>query len=245
MEVVGVVVAIALAVGGWIASGILARRDARSRLRVEFLISAYRRLDRVSNRPMSQVNDDDIESAISDIQLFGSPATIELADGFATSFAEEQTATTTPLLEALRKELRGELRLPRVAERSVWLRLDRTVDWSSEALVVRQQLAGLPPSVAPQTASDTDWNVIDGELARITDALSALLASPPGKHPTELARAALDRQLISAKTERAVRGISVMRDLAAGRPVNVEQVRDFTALVSATLFAIESDSASA
>jgi len=87
VEVAALFVGIALGVGGWIASGVLARRDARRTLRVEFLISAYRRLDAASNRSMSPEGEREIELATSDIQLFGSTSTIELANEFVREFA--------------------------------------------------------------------------------------------------------------------------------------------------------------
>ena len=103
----------AVGVVGWNAAHRLAGardRDAKRRAMItEHLIEAYRRLE-----PLSDVlgsNGRDVEGAIADIQLLGSPEQIKLAQDFATAFAGEGTAQLDPLLLSLRSSLRSELGL--------------------------------------------------------------------------------------------------------------------------------------
>ena len=49
------------------------------------------------------------------IQLLGTASQVKLAHEFVTSFASEQTANISGLLENLRADLRGELTLDRIA----------------------------------------------------------------------------------------------------------------------------------
>lgn len=238
MEVAGLVVAVALAVGGWIASGVLARRDARRTLRVEYLISAYRRLDAASNRSMSPEDEREIELATSDIQLFGSPATIALADDFVREFAEQRVAQTAPLLENLRRELRSELRLDDVPPRSVWLTIDRGAGWSSEAMAVRRHLAGAP-APPPATSGHLASEGLDQDVQRLVSRIAEVTREPvESRSLTDLAREARDRGSISPDTARAIEGLDVMRGLAEGRPVSVEQSTEFRQLVDAVLYTI-------
>jgi hypothetical protein len=83
------------------------RRD----LRVQFLIDVYRRLESVSNRPFSKETVGALESAIADIQLFGSPQQVRLAQEFAAGYARDRTHPIQPMLTDLRDDLRRELQL--------------------------------------------------------------------------------------------------------------------------------------
>lgn len=189
---------------------------------------------------MSRVNDEDIETAISDIQLFGSPVTIKLADTFAQNFAIHQRAATKPLLEALRKEIRDELQLMEVPPRDVWLRLDRTVDWSDEAAAVREHLSRVPLSLTQPSTPAGEWELINTEMRRVTDRLTALVGGQPGtRSALDLARDAASQGLVTHETVRAVEGLAVMRDLAEGKPISPDHAREFTSLVGAVLYAIE------
>jgi len=63
-----------------------------------------------------------IESAVADIQLFGSVKQVRLAQAFIAEFAATRTASLDPLLEELRKDLRAELQLESVSGKLVFLR---------------------------------------------------------------------------------------------------------------------------
>jgi hypothetical protein len=86
------------------------RRDrlAKKRdLRIQYLIDAYRRLESAANRTSAEPAD--LESAVADIQLFGSPEQIVLVRKFSAQFAAESGAGLEDLLESLRVDLRKEL----------------------------------------------------------------------------------------------------------------------------------------
>ncbi len=120
-----IVVGVVVAVGGWLINEYFSRRAVRTNLRIEYLLSAYRRLDHASNREMTEAHEAALEEAISDIQLLGSREQAEMAATFARRFAADRRADTEPLLDDLRASLRRELRLEPVPSRRVWLRLSR------------------------------------------------------------------------------------------------------------------------
>jgi hypothetical protein len=106
-------------VGWYIAHQIAVRRDrlAKKRdLRVQYLIDAYRKLESVTARKV--LTDDErkdiiknLESAIADIQLFGSSTHIKYAYEFTQELKTNMEPSLTPLLTALRNDLRSELNL--------------------------------------------------------------------------------------------------------------------------------------
>jgi len=55
------------------------RAAKRRELKVQYLIDAYRRLEYVSNRPLTEENTPEFERAIADIQVFGSARQVGLA----------------------------------------------------------------------------------------------------------------------------------------------------------------------
>ena len=112
-------------VGGWLS----VRRDRANKrrdTRVSYLIEAYRRLEAGSNRakptPSSRKA---IESAIADIQLFGSARQVAAAQEFARRMAEVSEASLDDLLLDLRDDLRKELQLEPVKGRLKFLRFGR------------------------------------------------------------------------------------------------------------------------
>lgn len=123
-----IVVGVVVAVGGWLINEYFSRRAVRTNLRIEYLLSAYRRLDHASNREMTRAHESALEEAVSDIQLLGSRGQAEMAATFARQFAADQRADTEPLLDDLRASLRRELRLDEVPSPRVWLRLSHGED---------------------------------------------------------------------------------------------------------------------
>ena len=125
--VVPLLVTTVVAVVGWYAAHrLFAARDRankRRELRVQYLIEAYRRLENVSNRPISKATAPDFEKAIADIQLFGTPQQVALAKEFAVGFAQAGTHTLDPLLNDLRDSLRAELDLEPVSVGITYLRM--------------------------------------------------------------------------------------------------------------------------
>jgi predicted RNA-binding protein with RPS1 domain len=127
-----------LAIGGWLAGRYLnARRDSRDerkKFRMEYLIDAYRRLEDACCRG-SLYNTKigkGMESALADIQLFGSAEQVGMANELSASIsARRADASAEPLLKSLRDELRRELCLNAVDGEPVRFRLrkeDRSDD---------------------------------------------------------------------------------------------------------------------
>jgi len=111
--IVPIIITACIAVIGWfIVHQLSISRDIknkRTELKIKYLIEAYRRLENVSHR--DNPNMQDFESAMADIQLFGSKRQVELAQKIATDFAKNQTVLLDPLLGNLREDLRKMLHL--------------------------------------------------------------------------------------------------------------------------------------
>lgn len=131
-EMLGLLVPLLVTAGvailGWFVVNRLAvhrdRINKRHDLIVQYLIEAYRKLENASNRGvLAQEHERALESAIADIQLFGSPTQVELATGFARQFAQNYNASLDTLLAELRSELRRELALESVPRARVILRI--------------------------------------------------------------------------------------------------------------------------
>jgi len=117
----------AVAIVSWfVGSWLSVRRDRANKrrdLRVQYLIEAYRRLAIGSNRtPPSSSHLNDIESALEDVQLFGTAVQVEAAHELAGSVAERGEAMADTLLTLLRDDLRKELRLEAISSRRIFLR---------------------------------------------------------------------------------------------------------------------------
>lgn len=119
-----VVTAIVAFLSAFFAHKLSSRRDRTNRKRdqrISYLIDAYRRLEFVSNRPEIQ-DIKPVESAIADIQLFGSLKQVILTKEFATEFVKNRTASLNPLLEELRRDLRKELELDAIPGKLIFMR---------------------------------------------------------------------------------------------------------------------------
>ncbi|MBW2740339.1 MAG: hypothetical protein JRE64_16175 [Deltaproteobacteria bacterium] len=118
-----------VAVVGWYIAHFLSfkrdRANKRRELRIQYLIEAYRRIERAANRPKNFDNNKELESAISDIQLFGTKKQAKLAEQFAYEIAHKSNASTDELLIDLRQDLRAELDLEQLPSEITYLRLDK------------------------------------------------------------------------------------------------------------------------
>ena len=258
-----VTVVVALA-GGWLGHHFAARRDLfneRRKLRVTYLLEAYRKLEDAGNR-----NDPDrtwplFESAIADIQLLGSPAQVELARRFALNMAQHHTALLDPLVNDLRQSLRGELELPAVHETVVYLRFggkeavsfDRTLSATIQSVddAEIEQAAIASPDVRNLLERD---KLADAHLLQIIRAWTSLEALLRGRLESKGVSGAskigaaplLDRALqlgsITEAQHRSLRGLNTMRNLAVhGREGEIDEarVREFLALADAMKVVLE------
>jgi hypothetical protein len=82
-------------------------------------------LTKANNHPRLYEVADELEQAVADIQLFGTPEQVKLVQEFATDLGTKQSAEMNVLLIALRDNLRSELGAKPVSDRVVWLRVSR------------------------------------------------------------------------------------------------------------------------
>jgi len=116
----------AIAIGGWFIGHVLTRRRDRANKqreqRISYLIEAYRRLESCAHRGDS-LDFSKMESAVADIQLFGSPRQVELVQALVTEFAAGGVASMDALLQDLRRDLRAELELASVPDKVLHIRI--------------------------------------------------------------------------------------------------------------------------
>jgi len=109
-------------VGSWL-SVRRGRANKRRDLRVQYLIEAYRRLSTATERKETDAAYfASLDSAIVDVQLFGSADQIAAAQKFAKQLAAHRTAQLVDLLSSLRNDMRKELQLEHVEGSIVVLR---------------------------------------------------------------------------------------------------------------------------
>ncbi len=118
-------------IGWYVAHGLNMRRDReakRRELQLQFFIDAYRRIESVTNRSLSPESGRVLESATTDIQLFGTANQVRLVQEFVTTYAENRKAPIQPLLNALRDDLRRELDLEVTSGKLRALRIEWPAD---------------------------------------------------------------------------------------------------------------------
>jgi hypothetical protein len=121
--IVPLLVAIAV---GILAHLLSARRDRLNQKRekkIAYLIEAYRQLESCAHRLGSE-EEKKLESAVADIQLFGSPSQVKLVQAFVREFSATQAGSLDQLLQDLRRDLRRELRLEEVPLHILHLRFN-------------------------------------------------------------------------------------------------------------------------
>ena len=113
---------------GWIVVYILAIRQntqiKKKEVTIEYLIQAWGKLEKASNRKDNRYNTE-IETAIADIQLFGTNRQIELAQQFAEEIARNKESSALDLLVLLGEDLRKELKLESVPRKFKFLRFSK------------------------------------------------------------------------------------------------------------------------
>ena len=101
------------------------RQNRRQEQRIDYLISVYRAFCKANNHPRLHEVADDVEQAIADVQLFGTPEQVRLVQQFADELGARQEAPLNDLLLELRDSLRSELGTDPLPRRQVWLRIGR------------------------------------------------------------------------------------------------------------------------
>jgi hypothetical protein len=209
-------------------------------MQISYLLDAYRRLERASNRPLTPGISSELEGAVSDVILLGSTEEAALAVEFCTRFAEDHAADAQPLLLALRASLRRELLIGELpSEAYVSLRIgdhgDSAVEsariWHATVESTRQVVLdaeGIDPATLDRAgrlesvaASGISPNaVVAQSAARVEHLLRELLAGTTAEDARklpmpQLASRALQLGRIDAKLADSINGLSVMRILAA------------------------------
>ena len=256
----------AITVGGWLFSQHLARQAKRREMVVSYLLDAYRRLDRAGNRPLTPDTAQDIEAALSDMMLLGTPQQARLAEEFGKMFSAERAAEAMPLLTDLRASLRHELRLEElpagyssiritmdsegVSDRALIWREARQAAWeSASAELASQQIAPVParpghttgPAEAVSPAAAVAGNYLQVETALRLALASAAADDFSALNLAQLANRALQLKVIDAKLADTINGISVMRLLAALDPERLTptQATEFSGLTTAALYLLD------
>jgi hypothetical protein len=123
-QVIATAIVAGVAIVGWWVVNVQQRRAVRRNMRIEYLLNAYRQLERVTNREPTREHGRAIEEAVADVYLLGTPKQVKLAADFASTFAQAGGADLNNLLTDLRKSLRHELLLEADESDSVSLRIE-------------------------------------------------------------------------------------------------------------------------
>ena len=120
---------VVIVVGWFFVHWLNARRDLAIRKRetsLKALETAYMRLAISSNRPLSEKSMDDIETFVSELQLYGTPRQIQLMTEIVEGFKKpNNTISYDAILANLRDTIRKELELEPISGAVWWLRLNR------------------------------------------------------------------------------------------------------------------------
>jgi hypothetical protein len=258
-----VTVAVALA-GGWLGHQLAARRDLlneRRKLRVAYLLEAYRRLEDAGNRSDPTRSWPKFESAVADIQFLGSPTQVQLARRFAIDMAQRRTASLDGLIFDLRQSLREELQLPPVEEGVVYLRFngqdtprfdetlratirdvgDAKLESAAIAAPASRRLLDQQQPVGPNA------DQISNAWLALEELVSKRLRRAGVDHSkfgaSELLRSAVDHDVITDAQRRSLFGLNTMRNLAVqgARDGDIDdaRTREFLTLADAMKVVLE------
>lgn len=126
-------ITVGVALGGWLAvhrfSAWRDRINHKRKMQTDFLVTAFQNLANSANRPFVAGAEHlkDMESALADIQLFGSRKQVQLVEDFAKEFSQANSASLDPLLNSLRQDLRKELGYEQIESNVKWVRFERGV----------------------------------------------------------------------------------------------------------------------
>lgn len=101
------------------------RENRRREQRIEYLVTVFRSLAKANHHLKLYEIAAEVEQAVTDLQLFGTPEQVRLARKFATELGTKQGASMDELLNELRDSVRRELGRKPVAGNVVWLRISR------------------------------------------------------------------------------------------------------------------------
>lgn len=265
---VGWAVTVAIAVGGWLVSQAQARRATRSNMRINYLLDAYRRLARSGNRPLTSGTAQDIEAAIQDVMLLGSPSQVKLAEQFGRQFANEKGADLVPILMDLRSSLREELLLEELPPTYFDLRVSTDGEavsyqsriWRETIQSTRQSIHNelgdqripadyanaFPAEMTELATSESPSAAVVASAKRVEDALRTLLGKKTDENVAalnlaQLTNRALELNLIDHQLADSLNGFGVMCLLASTEPERLDRTRamEFASLAAAILYLLD------
>lgn len=268
MAAVGLIVTALIAVTGWLVAQTQARRATRRNMRINYLLDAYRRLDRAGNRPLAAATGQELEAAISDIMLLGSPSQAQLAAQFVQRFTAQGAAESQPLLQDLRASLRRELLLePLPPSTYISLRIsadadtahDRARIWRETAKAtqdrlsmelvgqeIRSEFAAFPDQMAELAKTVAPSAAVAASTQRVERALRELLTTVAPEdladlNIAQLANRALQLKLIDRRLADTINGLNVMRLLAATDQDRLDnnKAAEYAALSAAALYLLD------
>lgn len=266
-EILAVVSGAVIAVGGWTVNQYQARRAVRRNMRIQYLLDAYRRFERISNRPMSSDDEQVLEAVIADVQLLGSPNQVRLAIQLAETFVAERKADSDPLLTDLRASLRRELLLEEVPPNRMWLRItpeggitsERSRIWhdadQATQAALRSELADetVPPDLDDSfrarmralAESASPSAAVEVSIQRVEQALRAKVEAATGEslsglNVSQLASRGLAADVIDAQLADAINGLGVMRLMALidQAHLSIHEAIDFVARCAEVLYVL-------
>lgn len=247
-----VVTAMIALAGGWLGHHLSSRRDLtneRRKMRVSYLLEAYRRLESGSNRREDPSEAwSQIESAIADIQLLGTPEQVRLAKQFAQSLSSANAASADELLFDLRSSLRSELQLAATSIPVTFLRFsdDGAKRFESTLIETIRDVAQAEKEAAATTQLEDagSMSAAVGEIAtswlglerKVRERAEAHGIDATNMHGRQLLRAALEGGAITQLQYNSLLGLQTMRNLAVHSPykeITDKKVREFRALAEA------------
>lgn len=107
--IIPIITAFAGLIGGHFFAGRRESLKRKKEIRVEYLVNAYRKLEKGAIPTSNDYSAGEFESAVSDIQLFGSGEQVILVHRFCESSSKGDGSLLQELLENIRKELRKEI----------------------------------------------------------------------------------------------------------------------------------------
>ena len=109
-NVFAALLASAVVVAGWNVSSFQSVDEARRQFETRYLVDSFRVVYSVSNIDcMNPGESEALTKAVGDLNIFGTPAQVDLARRFANAMVEGGKARANALLKDLRDELRREL----------------------------------------------------------------------------------------------------------------------------------------
>jgi hypothetical protein len=101
------------------------RQNRRQEQRIDYLVSVYRALGKANQNPRLYEVAEELEQAVADVELFGTPTQVALARRFTTDLGTRQSAAMDDLLVELRDSLRAELGAAPLSGRHLWVCVER------------------------------------------------------------------------------------------------------------------------